>query len=170
MSNSVAERSPIGFPGPRTDSTIVNVLIVEDDEIDARAVQRHLARLYGEKLNLRRSVTLADALSQIESEEPELVISDVGLPDSQGMDTVNQMIAAVPLRPLTVLTGDTDDEKALLRVAAGATDYLVKSEVTFTSLRRSMRHSIERKQSEMRIRHQAELLNRTDEAIVICTP
>jgi len=71
------------------------------------------------------------------------------LPDSSGFETVRRTRHQAPLLPLVVLTGLDDESVGLRAVQEGAQDYLVKSLVDYTMLARSIRYSIERKQTLM---------------------
>lgn len=147
----------------------MNILLVEDDDVDARAVERHLRLVLEDDLTLRRVGSLGAALAQIAVLAPDLAIVDLGLPDSRGLNTVKPLIDGMPERPVIVLTGDNDEKTALAALASGAADYLVKGVFTADGLRRAIRYGVERKRAEARIRQQADLLNRTHEGIVVCS-
>ena len=78
----------------------------------------------------------------------DVVLLDLGLPDSQGFSTVATMRAAVPQVPIIVLTGPNDLEVAVHAVREGAQDYLVKGTVTADTQQRAMYYAIERENLE----------------------
>jgi len=92
-------------------------------------------------------VRLRDALAQLKSSHFQIILSDLSLPDSRGLETFRTLHAASPEIPIVVLSGNDDEELALKAVREGAQDYLVKNLVNYTMLARSIRYSIERKQS-----------------------
>lgn len=145
----------------------MNILVVEDDEVDSRVVERHLLRLQKDKPSIRFARTWTNAEELINGEMPDLILLDMGLPDSDGLETVEAVMRLSPACPVIVLTGDDDDDRSLAALAAGVSDYLVKSTMTLDYLRRAIRYSMERKRADQRVRKQAELLNRTDEGIVV---
>ena len=87
---------------------------------------------------------LNDGLEQAEKNAPDLILSDLGLPDSHGIDTVTKILLAVPHIPLVVLSGFDDEDIAIKAVQSGAQDYLVKGHIENSQLERSIYYSIER--------------------------
>src|SRR5690242_214346 len=98
---------------------------------------------------------LAKGLEHLSAGETALVILDLSLPDSHGLDTFAKVYAHSPAVPIIVLTGHDDDALALSAVKAGAQDYLVKSRLDRELLLRSMHYSIERKRYQVQLEHQA---------------
>jgi len=123
----------------------VQVLLVEDDEIDAEAVLRLLSKSIIHFVPLRVT-RLNDALMAFQKQTFNIVLLDLGLPDSQGLDGVNKLRENAPQLPIVVLTGLDDQERALQAMRAGAQDYVVKGKFDQESLERSIRYAIERQQ------------------------
>jgi signal transduction histidine kinase len=88
----------------------------------------------------------------------DVVLLDLGLPDSQGFATVATMRAAVPHVPIIVLTGLDDLDLAVRAVREGAQDYLVKGTGTVDALERAMYYAIERKNLEEQLTQYSEHL------------
>src|SRR5258706_12860576 len=84
-----------------------------------------------------------------------LVLLDLSLPDSFGLETFSKVYAHSPAVPIIVLTGNDDDSLALSAVKSGAQDYLVKNRLDRELLVRSMHYSIERKRYQVQLEHQA---------------
>lgn len=137
------------------DEKPLHVLLIEDNPGDARLIQAYLK----DDTRLPFQIEVADRLSagfEYLSENPvDAVLLDLTLPDSSGLETVRRALEAFPKQTYIVLTGLDDDAAGLAAVAAGAQDYLVKSEVSGSLLARAIRHAIERKQRSQRL----ELLN-----------
>jgi diguanylate cyclase (GGDEF)-like protein len=84
-----------------------------------------------------------------------LVLLDLSLPDSFGLETFTKVYAHSPTVPIIVLTGNDDHMLALSAVKSGAQDYLVKGRLDRELLLRSMQYSIERKRYQQQLEHQA---------------
>ena len=124
----------------------ISVLLVEDDEGDARLVEDEL----GERLPsaaIARSRSLREALTALER-GVDCVLLDLGLPDALGLDAVAQLREHGNGVPLIVLTGLDDEAAGVAAVAAGAQDYLVKGHVNGDQLARSIHYAIGRRQAE----------------------
>lgn len=130
---------------PAADEAPLSILLIEDDPGFAALTSRHLERAVP-----RCEVFVAESMNQAlrrlssESTPPDLIITDLGLPDSDGLDTVRSVLASAPATPVLVLTGNPDDRNGSAAVALGAQDYLNKDEVDTKSLRRALRYAIER--------------------------
>ena len=98
---------------------------------------------------------LSQGLEFLAAETTGLVLLDLSLPDSHGLDTFARVYAHSPQIPIIVLTGNDDQTVALSAVKTGAQDYLVKGRLDRELLMRSMHYSIERKQYQQQIEHQA---------------
>lgn len=132
-----------GQPAPAGD---IAVLLVEDDEGDARLVQDELAERLP-RARILRSHTLEEALSML-GPAIDCVLLDLGLPDASGMDAIARLRAVLPAIPLIVLTGLDDEAAGNAALQAGAQDYLVKGHVDGDHLARSIRYSIGRRRAE----------------------
>jgi DNA-binding response OmpR family regulator len=126
----------------------IQVLLVEDDPEDARLFQAMLAQDAANEFQLARVGRLAEAEGSLTRQSYDLILSDLGLPDSQGLPTFLSLRAQAPKLPIVVLSGLEDEEFAVKAVQEGAQDYLVKSQVNGPLLARSMRYAIERKRIE----------------------
>jgi len=131
----------------------IKVLLVEDNPGDARLLKEHLtdASMLGISKSTFEWVTtdrLTQAQKLIESERFDVVLLDLSLPDSHGLDTFDRLQSVAPNLPIIVLSGLDDSSVALEAVSKGAQDYLVKGEVNASLLLRSVYYAIERKRSE----------------------
>jgi len=126
----------------------IRVLLVEDDSEDARLFQAMLAHEAKGEFQMARVGRLAEALGKLNDQGYDIVLSDLGLPDSQGLRTFLSLKGQAPKLPIVVLSGLEDEEFALKAVHEGAQDYLVKSQVNGPLLARSLRYAIERKRIE----------------------
>ena len=95
---------------------------------------------------------LSSALTLLSKGSFGIILLDLSLPDSKGLDTVVRTHAAVPNVPIVVMSGLGDEELAVRALHEGAQDYLVKDQVDSNLLIRAMRYAIERKQAEDALR------------------
>jgi diguanylate cyclase (GGDEF)-like protein len=131
------------------------VLLIEDNSGDARLIREMLAEDDTTPFRLVCVDRLSRALVCLTDERPVLVLLDLSLPDSQGLETFSRVYAHSPGVPIIVLTGNDDQTLALNAVKAGAQDFLVKGRINSDLLVRAMRYSIERKRYQEEIEHQA---------------
>jgi diguanylate cyclase (GGDEF)-like protein len=132
-----------------------HVLLIEDNPGDARLIREMIAEDPRAPFALHYADRLASGLEHLAGGETALVILDLTLPDSHGLDTFAKVYAHAPAVPIIVLTGNDDDSLALSAVKGGAQDYLVKSRLDRELLLRSMHYSIERKRYQVQLEHQA---------------
>jgi CheY-like chemotaxis protein len=120
------------------------VLVVEDEPTDALMVRRSLLRSPdGERFEVRHATTLAEGLDHLRRDPADVLLLDLGLPDSDGLDTVRRVRDRAPDLPLVVLTGSDDPHLAARTRAAGADGHLVKGELGARLLRRVLLQAIE---------------------------
>jgi serine phosphatase RsbU (regulator of sigma subunit) len=124
----------------------LRLLLVEDDDGDAFLVTELLEDA---DVDVTRARSVAEALALLGSAlHPDCVLLDLGLPDAAGLDALTGVREAAPGIALVVLTGDVDRARGLAAVAAGAQDYLSKSQVDEDLLDRSIRYAVQRSHAE----------------------
>ena len=132
-----------------------SVLLIEDNPGDARLIREMIAEDPDVPFDLRCAERLAQGLEQLSEGGTALVLLDLSLPDSFGLETFAKVYAHAPTVPIIVLTGNDDQTVALSAVKGGAQDYLVKGRLDRELLLRSMQYSIERKRYQVQLEHQA---------------
>jgi CheY-like chemotaxis protein len=120
------------------------LLVIEDNPGDARLVQEALDPERNLPYDVRVCGNLADGLAQLDTASVDVIVLDLNLPDSSGLDTFRRTREKVPNIPIVVLSGIDDEELALEAVRGGAQDYLVKGQILGPGLRRTIRHAMER--------------------------
>jgi len=148
---------------PVSSSSIVpiHLLLVEDNPGDARLVYEMLRNQLHIKLEV--ADCLAACMMRLDQGGIDLVLLDLGLGDSQGLDTFTSVAHTHPALPVVALTGLDDDVLALHTVQAGGQDYLTKNTVTPEILRRTIRHAFERKRVELQIKAALVALQKSEE-------
>jgi serine phosphatase RsbU (regulator of sigma subunit) len=121
------------------------VLLVEDDDGDALLVEELLLEV-GAPVVVQRARSLNQAKALLRG--AACVLLDLGLPDSQGLNGLRQLLALEPEAAIVVLTGDANEHLGERAVRSGAQDYLVKGEVAGHTLHRVIRYAVERRRAE----------------------
>jgi serine phosphatase RsbU (regulator of sigma subunit) len=121
------------------------VLLVEDDDGDALLVEELLSKV-GSPVVVQRARSLSQAKPLVPG--AACVLLDLGLPDSQGLNGLRQLLELEPDAAVVVLTGDANEYLGEQAVRAGAQDYLVKGEVAGPTLHRVIRYAMERRRAE----------------------
>jgi|GEM_PF-479144 len=138
----------------------IKILLIEDSVDDAELIKRKLEKSAGARFQVAIATKLQDGLEQLAKNTPDLILSDLGLPDSHGLDTVTKILLAVPHIPLVVLSGFDDEAIAIKAVQSGAQDYLVKGQLEYSQLERSLFYSIERAHLQVELeQHTQEIFN-----------
>ena len=132
--------------------TVLKVLLIEDNAGDARLIQGMLLEADGSMFELESVDRLSTGLERIATGDIDVVLLDLGLPDSSGLETLFKVHAQASEVAIVVLTGLDDAELAINAVHEGAQDYLPKSQLDSELLVRSTRYAIERKRAEAEIR------------------
>jgi PAS domain S-box-containing protein/putative nucleotidyltransferase with HDIG domain len=132
------------------------ILLVEDNPGDARLILIYLNKDLNQVYDVVVARTLSASLKLLEDGCFDIVIMDLVLPDSQGMDTFQQIHEARPDLPIIVLTVLDDKQKAAEAIQAGAQDYLVKGKLQPEVISRAISYSIERKRADKKIRRERE--------------
>jgi signal transduction histidine kinase len=143
----------------------IRLLLVEDNPGDARLVREHLADTGGsEHFELANAPTLAEAKALAANAPFDIVLLDLSLPDSSGLETLAHWRLAAPEVPVIVLTGSDDEALAIAAVREGAQDYLVKGRIDGGLLAQAIRYAIERKHvQEVLEQAKADLERRVEE-------
>ena len=121
----------------------IPVLLIEDDELQARNVAGFLAKS-GRQFSLTHAPSLTEGLESLSRQPAGVILLDLTLPDSCGLETFARVHACAGDTPIVVLTGHDDEETALEAVRQGAQDFIVKGEINDRLIVRALRYAIER--------------------------
>lgn len=123
----------------------IKVLLIEDNPGDARLIWEMLNGATAAQFELAHVQRLDEGLRRVgEDGGFDVLLLDLGLPDSQGLDALARVQAQALEVPIIVLTGLGDEALAVKAVGEGAQDYLVKGQVDSNLLARSIQYAIER--------------------------
>ncbi|HEX9780806.1 MAG TPA: response regulator [bacterium] len=141
----------------------IRVLLVDDEPDLVKIIRAVLAQDPLSRFQVASSATLGEAIDRLARESFDLILLDLGLPDSSGLDTLERVHARSPEIPVIVFTVTDDQQVGLDALRQGAQEFLVKKEANPRHIARAIRYAIERKHAERvtRERDQLAQLNRT---------
>ena len=126
----------------------LTILIIEDNPADTRFVKEALAEGNIGAYDLQYADSVSDGLKKISEEDFYIVLLDLSLPDSTGLETITSISEKNKGSPLIILSGTDNLEIAIKSLSMGAQDYLVKGQFDGNVLIRSIRYAVERKNIE----------------------
>lgn len=133
--------------GQAVNEESLKILIIEDNPGDIIII-REILKASGARFVLSNATSLRESIDLIRSNPYDVIILDLGLPDSIGIKTLREFLNFEIIPPVVVMTGLDDEETALASLREGAQDYLVKNRLDSENILRSIKYSIERKKLE----------------------
>lgn len=129
----------------------IKILIIEDNPGDVELIRQMLEDDEDTEYIVSHSSKLYDGIKAAEQLRPDLILLDLGLPDSLGLSTFEKLYEKVKDIPIIIMTGLEDKKAVSSAVKLGAQDYLIKGGFEDNLLRKSIKYSIERKKNESRL-------------------
>ncbi len=123
----------------------LTILAIEDNDADFLYIQE---LLHGENFTFIHRHSLKEALS-CEEQDYDLILLDLSLPDGQGLKTVEALNEVIKSKPIVILTGLVDEDRAIEAVKRGVQDYILKEDMSARALNRAISYAFERKQYEV---------------------
>ncbi len=130
---------------PPTGKRQVRVLLIEDSEEAKWLVQDSLQKYGDGKYQLKWATTLADGLEQLAMHETDIVLLDLGLPETSGSASYARLHEVAPDVPVVVLSGDTSEETQVSVIVGGVNEYLVKEQTSGPLLVEAIRSALHTK-------------------------
>jgi PAS domain S-box-containing protein len=132
---------------------LIRILLIEDNPVDVRLITELLKDTSDGRFEVHTARTLSEGLSHLSTDETDVVLLDLGLPDSQGFETFHSVAKQAPHLPVVVLTVLDNEGLARKAVRAGAQDFitkdvLAKEEPYAGIFVRTIRYALERKRAE----------------------
>ncbi|ELS00603.1 diguanylate cyclase (GGDEF) domain-containing protein [Xenococcus sp. PCC 7305] len=143
----------------------IKTLLVENNKRDAFLLRKKLVKTEEVQFNLTHAERLETAVSFLHQESFDIVLLDLSLPDSKGLETLLTLEKIAPNLPIVLLTGFKDEIIALKAVRQGAQDYLVKEQTTTDVLVRSINYAIERMHYLEKISQSEERLQKVNQQL-----
>jgi phosphoserine phosphatase RsbU/P len=129
----------------------LNILLVEDNAVDALFIERLLNGSRLASFTVTRTESLAKAIAHIENDPPQLILLDLQLVDEQGLSTLERIRKVTDDIPVIVTSGNDDEATAVQAVKTGAQDYLVKGRLESGLLVRAVLHAAERSEARAKL-------------------
>ena len=129
----------------------LQALLVEDNPGDARLIWEMLTEVKSAAFDVEYADRLSSGLERLAAGGIDVVLLDLSLPDSQGLDTFARVHAQAPQLPIIVLTRTEDDDIGMTAVKAGAQEYLVKDRLDRRTLPRTILHAMVRHRRMARV-------------------
>lgn len=133
------------------------ILLIEDNEADAMIFEEMLESISAPKFNLQWKDSLKGGINFLKSNHIDLILLDLSLPESSGLETLQKIINVTPLTPLIILTGSEDSELPHKALNEGAQDFLQKRNLNSQLLVKSISYAIERAKMNDDLRKNEEL-------------
>jgi signal transduction histidine kinase/CheY-like chemotaxis protein len=146
-----------------TREPVLKILLIEDNPGDIIII-RELLKLSGSRFKLTIANSVTQSIDLLHSGNYDIILLDLGLPDSSGLETLKEFVSLEFGPPVVVMTGLDDEDIALASLRYGAQDYLVKNRFGSENILKSIKYSIERKNLEnlqKRNSHQLSILSET---------
>lgn len=143
-----AKQGPYGkcrVKGIHMNNGSIKVLLVEDDPAQARAIRDLLARAAGINPSITVATSLKETLSVLKNNaDHDVILLDLELVDSNGLDTLKKVIASEPAKPVVVITGRHEEAIGIQAINLGAQDYIIKGDFTGLQLSSRIKFALER--------------------------
>ena len=149
---------------PEQQAQPLDILLIEDNAGDARLVEEFLSEDPIDA-TLRVEGSLEKGLQSASRGRPDVLLLDLGLPDSEGVEAVRQSAKSFPALPIVVLTGREEIGVALQAQEAGADQYLQKDELTPALVARTLRWAVERRRMERQVQRKEDWIEAITENI-----
>jgi len=143
----------------------IEILLFEDNPGDTGLIEAMLEDFTDFLYELKNVETLNEGMNLLKENEFDVILLDLGLPDSEGIGTFLDVHEITPETPIIILTGLSDENTGINAVKKGAQDYLVKGQVESKLLERSIKYSIERKKAEKELKETVEELKRSNDEL-----
>ena len=132
----------------------LRVLLIEDNPEDVGLLRHSLSILPSARLEIESCGLLSEALVHLQGKQDriDIILMDLGLADSRGLETFVAVHREAPKIPIVVLSGLEDERLAIQAVRAGAQDYLVKGQINGELLLRAMHYAVERMRNREELR------------------
>lgn len=144
---------------------IPRVLVIDDDADDQRIISRFLKKMFGDDLALEFESNWLDAKAAVEACRHDIYIFDQNLCHGTGLEIIESVACEEDPRVFILLTGGDDPAVDKAATRAGVADYLIKGELTFSRLERSLRYATESMWQKRRLVEQANQLRDAKTAI-----
>ena len=160
------EHSPAEECLDASETPLVRVLVVEDSRSDLLVLESALAEVKSVRFEVTSVGRVREAMAVLAAGEFDVILSDLGLPDSSGLDTLLTLQSVANGVPVIVMTGLSDERMGIRAMHEGAQDYFVKGHFWENGLVRAIRDAIERRQAKEAARRSEERFHASIESLL----
>jgi len=140
-----------------SEHSVIRILLIEDNANDAGQIRERIACIPGDHFQIDHAASLDSALGRLREQTTDLILLDLYLPDSHGVETLERVLAAAGGAPIVVLAAAEDDPAAQLSTRRGARDFLVKDRIDDHVLHRCIGYAVEQRRSREQLHYSHEL-------------
>jgi len=151
--------------GAVMDSGKIRILLVEDNPDDARLIQELLSFSNEDGFEIKHADDLKKGLGLIINNGIDLILLDLWLPGSQGIETLNKVREKLPEKPVVVLTAMDDPTIVMKALKEGAQNYLIKGEINSNLLVRTLLYTMEQHRLTQELKEQVEKRRLAEESL-----
>lgn len=134
-------------------SNVIKILIIENNLDDYKLFKKMIAQVKETTFEMQHVADMKTGIQHLMKEHIDIVLLDLNLPDSKGLNTLKKLHSKVPEVPIIVLTAHKEEDLAVKAIREGAQDCFIKGQVNSSLLVRSIRYAIERKYAELELKN-----------------
>jgi len=123
---------------------IVRILLVDDDQEDSLITRRAIANVERPLYDISTAETVEQAATMLKNQSIDVILLDLGLRETKGIDTLIAMRNLDAATPIVVLTGEDSEKIGLSSLDHGAQEFMLKQDANSDRLTRTIRHAISR--------------------------
>ncbi|MDQ3395045.1 MAG: response regulator, partial [Bacteroidota bacterium] len=139
------------FSEYQSENFYLKVLCIEDNTLYNEVLRVNLVNNIDYKFIVSQAFDLSEGINQLKKENYHIILLDLGLPDSEGLDTLTTIAKVSGSTPIIILTGSVQSDFAYTSLRMGAQDYILKDELDSKILIKSIIYSIQRKKFELEL-------------------
>ncbi|HQN21040.1 MAG TPA: response regulator [Thermotogota bacterium] len=140
------------------DDRVLKILIVEDNPVDVFLMKSLLSKGQNFQTHITVEPSLAAGLARIQLDIFDIVILDLSLSDSWGLETLNRVRKINESVPIIVITSHDDEKWGVEALKNGAQDYILKNQLNAVTLKRTIQFAIERESFYQKLKNKADEL------------
>ncbi len=147
------------------NSSNIKVLLIEDNSSDARLIEEYLINRNDTEFEFFHASRLSKGIEYLKEKSIDIILLDLCLPDSEGLESFSQLYQQAPSIPIVVLTGNDDQSLAIKALQSGAQDYVIKNFINSNMIARVLRYTIERYRMKAELEEYASKLKASEHRI-----
>lgn len=144
----------------------ITILIVEDNAVDRKVLEKMISESSGHSQRIKAADSFKEACAVLEEDNIDVVILDLNLPDSEGIQTLRRLNEKFPKVAIVVNTGAYEDDVGLKTMGLGAQDFIVKGKYQTYGVNKAIYYAKERKRFEVELQEAYERLQEAQSQLI----